>query len=383
MGGAPGQAAAQRPDGISIVVPTLERVELVADLLRSCVVAGARIDRKWEVIIVDSSPEEPAARIRALCDQHGARFVTGPWRAGSKRNLGARLAAYDVVLFVDSDCAAQPDLFAEHLRVYDEQSPDVVAVAGLTEMEGEEGFLWRVLSRSREHNIPFSWPRYFATMHWATTSNFSVRRAKFAAIGGFDEETWTVTGCEDVDLGVRLWQAQGRIVSNDRAIVHHTRGEVTHPFQVMRKLSRHGQADVWLSSKFAHHTELRANPVVIGVLAILVGAALSLCTLSPTPVLLGLAVVPLMWIVTLCGRLHRWTGPHRHLEPLTVFIDWALDYGIAKAAIQRRCYRMAMRRFRYYDPQHFHLKPGIDRVPDCVFHAYGAALDSSRSSAAS
>jgi GT2 family glycosyltransferase len=361
-----------RINGISVVVPTCERVDMVSELLQSCEVAGHQFDGLWEVILVDSSPPPAAQLIRELCTRHNARYVTGPWRAGSKRNVGARLANYDVVLFIDSDCTATTDLFAEHARAYEQSQEHVVAVAGLTLLQGETGLLWRILSRSREHNIPFSWPRYFSSMHWAPTSNLSVRSHTFHEIGGFDDETWTVTGCEDVDFGVRIWGAGGRIVSNDQAVVRHSRSEVTNPGQVMKKLSRHGQADVWIGTKHPHHYELRANPIAVMSLSILTGILVSIFTISIRPIFISLTSVPVVWICTLLGRINCWSGHDRHLEPLAILIDWAFDLGIVKASIRHLRPSRITRRFRYYSPKYFSLKPGYDRIPNRVFYAYGA-----------
>lgn len=333
--------------GISVVTPTYGRVELVERLLHSLQAAGGHYSGPWEAIIVDTSPEPAAGQIKALCERYGARYTVGPWRVGAKRNAGAALARYDLVLFIDSDCAADEQLFAEHVKCY--STEDVGAVIGLTRMHGESSLLWRVLGRSREYNIPYSWPRFYWELPWGTTSNFSIRRATFERIGGFDEQTWTLSGGEDVDLGVRVWEEAGqRVLATYRASVRHARDPISSPFQVFRKLIMHGEGDGWTCTKHPHRTIIRINPIVILSLVVLAAVVAALVTLSAAPLLFGVAGVIAVWIGALLTRLPL-RGPDKHLEPLVILIDWGFDVGTFWGALRHRKLGLAMRRFYYLD----------------------------------
>jgi hypothetical protein len=58
--------------------------------------------------------------------------------------LGARLAAYSIILFIDSDCESSPVLLEEHLAPY-EKHEKIAAVLGRTVFKGTESFIWKVL----------------------------------------------------------------------------------------------------------------------------------------------------------------------------------------------------------------------------------------------
>jgi GT2 family glycosyltransferase len=366
-----GEKALTPVDGISVVVPTLGRVDLVSALLDSCATAAGCYPGPVEVTVVDSSPDDVASRIAALCHSHGARFVRGPDRVGSKRNVGTRLSRHDVVLFIDSDCVADPGLFVEHARAY--AASDVGAVIGLTTMQGQSGLLWRILGRSREYNIPYSWPRYFSELPWGATANFSVRRSVFSMLGGFDDATWTWSGGEDVDLGVRVWRSGFRIVASDSAVVRHAREPIGSAWQVMAKLIRYGHADGWLCAKYPDRVRPRLNVVATLVLVVAVAAALAPITgFSALPLAAGVLTTLLMWTLTVLSRW-RLPGPDPHLEPLAVLIDCAFDAGTLVGALRHGRPLAAFRRFRYMDEAHLRLRPQYPRIPPAALAGYGAA----------
>jgi GT2 family glycosyltransferase len=62
---------------------------------------------------------------------------------------------------------------------------------------------------------------------WATTSNLACRRAAFDRVGGFDPDTPTVVGGEDVDFGVRLCEVGYVVATNPDARVLHARDHIT------------------------------------------------------------------------------------------------------------------------------------------------------------
>lgn len=59
--------------------------------------------------------------------------------AGANRNLGVALATHDLIVFLDSDCRASPDLFARYERGMRDASPEVAAMARPTFVERAPG----------------------------------------------------------------------------------------------------------------------------------------------------------------------------------------------------------------------------------------------------
>ena len=236
-------------NGLSIVVATRGRVALLEDLLVSLDVARERVDVPTEVIIIDDSSPADADRIRALVMEHDSRYVGFGPSVPAKRNLGVAESQYDIVVFLDSDCLATPDLLTEHLRMYDD--PRVGAVAGLLEFTGPDTWFWKVVESS-PFVIFFGLPRVMNEVPWTPTANCSVRRDLFRTVGGFDETFPPKPGGEDVDLGLRL-TAKKTMRSNPKALVYHQKETWTTPRQMFARAWHYGSADFFLVAK---HPEL-------------------------------------------------------------------------------------------------------------------------------
>lgn len=100
---------------VSVVVPVRGRVAATERMLAG-VRAAARCPEPVEVLLVDDSGPEDAARHREQCERHGARYLRGPRHAGRKRNLGAAHASHDLLLFLGSDCRASPGLLRRYVK---------------------------------------------------------------------------------------------------------------------------------------------------------------------------------------------------------------------------------------------------------------------------
>jgi cellulose synthase/poly-beta-1,6-N-acetylglucosamine synthase-like glycosyltransferase len=197
----PAPGAAPR---VSIVVPAYNRPDQLAQCLGA--LAGAAADDSAEVIVVDdASPEDLSRAAR----QAGARLVRlaenrGP--AGA-RNHGARLAAGDILFFVDADVVVRPDAVARVVRFLDEH-PDVSAVFGSYDAAPRAtGMVSQY--RNLLHHFVHQEGQAEASTFWAGCG--AIRRRAFAESGGFDEGRYPRPSIEDIELGYRLRQAGHRI----------------------------------------------------------------------------------------------------------------------------------------------------------------------------
>jgi GT2 family glycosyltransferase len=121
------------------------------------------------------------------------------------RNAAARRARGDVLVFVDADVVVHPDAFARVRRAFD-ADPALTALVGSYDDAPEgpgavSGF--RYLLHHHVHHAGAG----AATTFWSGLG--AVRRDAFLAAGGFDPERRWI---EDVELGMRLSAAGGRIV---------------------------------------------------------------------------------------------------------------------------------------------------------------------------
>lgn len=269
---------AGRRRGIAVVIPTLGRPWAVRRLLDSLMRSAGMLpaDVPADVIVVDDSDGEDAARIERHCHEVGARYIRGPKNVGAKRNAGVAATSQELVLFVDSDCVASPDLLRLHVERHatgrSVSGRATGAVAGPALMEGQAAtWAWRACEASRLANAPFQWPLEYDEMEWAATCNLSVPRRAFEEVGGFDEATYTVVGGEDVDFGVRLYGAGYTTVSAPDAVVTHDRDSITTVAQFHRKLFTYGRACVYNCHRQPEKADRFANPLALAAGAAFAG----------------------------------------------------------------------------------------------------------------
>jgi GT2 family glycosyltransferase len=183
---------------VSVIVP------VGGDALawRRAAASLARLDPPpGELIAVIDGPGEIAA---GIAEEAGAAVQQlakrgGPARA---RNLGARKAHGQVLLFLDADVEVPPALVAGVAAVFNAR-PSLAAVIGSYDDEpGDAAFLSQY--RNLLHHYVHQTAREEASTFWAGCG--AVRRQAFDDVGGFDEG-WTAPSVEDIEFGARLRRA--------------------------------------------------------------------------------------------------------------------------------------------------------------------------------
>jgi O-antigen biosynthesis protein len=107
----------------SVIVPTLGRPQLAP-----CLDSLAALDHPdYEVVVVDNTGGD--AETRRLAEAAGARYACEPRRGASRaRNAGARVAAGEIVAFIDDDAVADRQWLSEHVRAL--ADPTLTATTG-------------------------------------------------------------------------------------------------------------------------------------------------------------------------------------------------------------------------------------------------------------
>jgi len=96
---------------ISIVIPTLNEEKYIGRLLQSL---NNQTFKDFEVIVVDGSSEDGT---KEIARKYKAKFIpTNIRNVSHQRNLGAELAAYSRILFLDADGYLEPDFLEKSLK---------------------------------------------------------------------------------------------------------------------------------------------------------------------------------------------------------------------------------------------------------------------------
>ena len=162
-------------------------------------------DTLLEVLVVDDGSRNGSGE---WARQQGARVLCTGGREGPAvaRNLGAREARGEVVLFVDADVVIHRDA-PEHLKQA-LRDPEVVAVFGSYDDRPPDPAFASQYMNLRHHHVHQT-AREEATTFWAGCG--AVRRRDFLAVGGYDGGRFAHPSIEDIELGYRLRARGGRI----------------------------------------------------------------------------------------------------------------------------------------------------------------------------
>jgi glycosyltransferase involved in cell wall biosynthesis/peptidoglycan/xylan/chitin deacetylase (PgdA/CDA1 family) len=237
---------------LSVVIPTFQRRPSVLATVQA--LAGQEGAPPFEVVVVvDGSTDGTAEALRALRVPFPLRVVAQENRGAARaRNAGWRAAAGEVVLFLDDDMEAAPDVLARHDRAHHAGADAVTG--GIGAHPGSR--------RSMLTDTVDEWYARFADDLRARgrapgfdeiiTGQLSVRRAVLEELGGFDERFCAggTYGNEDIDLGHRLL-AGGHTVVADPDSVTRQRYTVTAA-EHLRQYHQAGRADVVLVRKHPH-----------------------------------------------------------------------------------------------------------------------------------
>jgi GT2 family glycosyltransferase len=206
---------------LSVVTPTYNRRASLERFLYSLEVQTLPADQFEVIVVDDGSSDDTLPFLDRLRVDYAIRVLRqahqGPAQA---RNLGAAQAHAELVLFLDDDVVAAPNLLARHLASHARQ-PDAVVIGPMLPppaawrrsawVRWEEVMLEKQYRDMRTGKYPCS-PRQFYT------ANASVHRAQFLRAGGFDP---SFKRAEDVELAYRLRDLGAHFVFDPEAPIYH------------------------------------------------------------------------------------------------------------------------------------------------------------------
>lgn len=238
---------------VSVVIPTLNRADMLATTIE-------RIEKQtvgrdvYEVLIVDNNSSDRTQVVlaqKAAAYQNLRFFSQVKPGAAATRNIGIRAASGEIVLFIDDDILAEPDLVEKHIQ-YHRESPGASIIGTVTSPweNSTDPFLRYLRDKGifNPYSIACGQPMDFSYYH---TGNVSTSRKQLCEIGGFNEEFF-VYGMEDIELGYRLEQKGCRMTPGVAASGRHEYFPTCEQF-----IERCQQAGYSLGKMIELHPELR------------------------------------------------------------------------------------------------------------------------------
>jgi O-antigen biosynthesis protein len=210
------------PAAASVIVPTRNRQRFVRELVQS-IVTGDKVPA--EIVVVDQS-DDADPDLAARPPERGCAVIyrhTTTRGASAARNEGIRIAASDILVFVDDDVVATADWLATIVSTL-EESGDRSAVTGQVRSGEPEGGGAFAPSLIQDEQRAVYEGRAAANVLW--TGNMAIFRSTADRIGSFDERLGPGKrrfpgGGEDNDFCFRLLESGHRIVYQPNAVVYH------------------------------------------------------------------------------------------------------------------------------------------------------------------
>ncbi|MFI5837889.1 glycosyltransferase family 2 protein [Micromonospora sp. NPDC051300] len=223
---------------LTVVIPTYQDPHCLELTLRALARQTLPPDR-FEVVVVrdGGSPDGYPAALAAGAGLH-LRLIELPERRGRSgvRNEGVRHAAAPLIVFLDADSWALPDLLERHLTHH--RAPDAAPVLigrrddiGLAHLPAVLRDEPAAIPRLSPYGGDMRFPpegvpderRDWLEVGWtvAYTHNISLPRELFDRVGGFREEFALSYGMEDIELFYRVDQAGATFSYDDDARVVH------------------------------------------------------------------------------------------------------------------------------------------------------------------
>jgi GT2 family glycosyltransferase len=201
----------------SIIVPVFDQAELLAHCLKS--IRGSHFD-DYELLVSDDGTPDAGA-ILHIAEQYGAKLVRSDVRKGSAaaRNRAARVAAGDKLAFFDADVTLHPDTLGRLARAFEGDAPPQAVIGSYDNRPVARNRTSQFRNLLHAHVHQRSHPE--ARTFW--TACGAISRERFQELGGFDEK-YDGPQIEDVELGLRLHRAGGRILlAPEIQVTHHKR----------------------------------------------------------------------------------------------------------------------------------------------------------------
>src|SRR3972149_2189459 len=206
---------------VSVIVPAYNAQKTIGQCI-DALLAQTYPRESYEVIVIDDvSADGTADIVRAYPVKYLYQRNQGPATA---RNVGAREALGEIILFTDSDCVPFDNWIAEMVKPFEDK--EVVAVKGAYKTK-QKSMMARFAQLEFEER--FEMLKNAESIDMVDTYSAAYRKDIFLQMGGFDPY-FPVANNEDTELSYRMSKLGYKMVFNPDAIVYH----LNHPISVKR-----------------------------------------------------------------------------------------------------------------------------------------------------
>jgi len=284
----------------SIIIATKNYHDQFKTLLESLSDAKARYEGKTEVIIIDDSDPSNKGLVHDAAIKFGCRIQYYKGSVASKKNQGAKMAAYGTIIFLDADVTVRTDLF----KYYDEFfSRGYQAVAGPVIFSGKDTFLWNSVN-ALPYMKRYRKPLFKDKLAWATTANFGITKKAFNMAGSLSENI-EPAGEDDV-LGISLNMMGIEIMSAPEAVVYKTREKWLGYKDVKKRIKDYAKSEISLIEKNPQlEMKKGLNRNFMYLLMLLFGGVAALIFFNPYMLLVGLGYYLLENLIIAIFIKHR------------------------------------------------------------------------------
>jgi len=227
---------------ISIIIPAFNSEKTIEKTIQS--ILAQKTKEKIELIIVDDcSTDNTIKEIEKfkeviLIQQ---KKNSGPAVA---RNLGAKKAKGEIILFTDSDCVPEKNWLTEMTKPF--QNSEIVGVQGAYKTK-QKSITARFVQMEIEDRYDLMKKKDFIDFIGSYSAVY--RKKEFLEFNGFNE-SFPIASGEDPELSFRMEKKGLKLVFNENAVVYHS-----HPESFLKYLKIKFWRGYWRILMYKHHKD--------------------------------------------------------------------------------------------------------------------------------
>ena len=248
---------------ISVIIPTHNRRRLLQQTLAALERQHCPADSFEVLVVADGCTDDTDAMVRALQPGYALHFIEqDALGVTPARNRGAELSRAPLLLHLDDDVEACPELVPSHLRAQQGTTDQVVLAPYILEWHERPSF--HQIERQTwwsDRFFELSRPGHRFAFSDLSAGNFSLPAALYARLGGFDP-IFVGYGGKDYELGARLLKAGAELTFCAAALGYHRDEQERNIDRALRRTRRQARNEVRLGRL---HPELRPALPMTGV----------------------------------------------------------------------------------------------------------------------